>query len=314
VAKSAKRSAKISKKESKRSDDVLGVTISHPDRVLYPEQDVTKRDLAEYYEAVAEWMLPHVVGRPVVLVRCPEGRKKQCFFQKHPGPSAPKSFRRFPIRESDGTDDYLVIEHAEDLVALVQMGVLEIHVWGSRIDELEKPDRLVFDLDPDPSVPWPKLVESAKQVRQFLEDVGLVTFLKTTGGKGLHLVAPIARRTEWDDAKEFCKAVAEAIVTADPEHYTSNMSKAARKGKVFIDYLRNGRGATAVAAYSTRAREGATVSVPIAWEELTAKLDPQGLNVNTVPSRLSKLKHDPWADITDVRQSITAAMRRKLSR
>ena len=163
-------------------------------------------------------------------------------------------------------------------------------------------------------MPWPKLVESAKQVRQFLEDVGLVTFLKTTGGKGLHLVAPIARRTEWDDAKEFCKSVAEAIVTADPEHYTSNMSKAARKGKVFIDYLRNGRGATAVAAYSTRAREGATVSVPIAWEELTAKLDPQALNVNTVPSRLSKLKHDPWADITDVRQPITAAMRSKLSR
>ncbi len=293
--------------------EILGVTLTHPEKVLYPEESITKRDLAEYYEAVADWMLPQIVGRPVVLVRCPEGRGKKCFYQKHPGDNLPIKMRQIPIRENDGEANYIVIEKAADLVALAQMGVLEVHVWGSMADTLERPDRLVFDLDPDPTVTWPKLIEAACSIRAFLEELGLVTFLKTTGGKGLHLVAPIARRTDWDDAKDFCRAVAEAIVRAAPSQFVSNMSKAARKNKIFVDYLRNGRGATAVAAYSTRAREGATVSTPIAWDELTDKLRPSDLTVRSVPQRLLKMKRDPWADIGDVRQSITAAMRKRLS-
>jgi bifunctional non-homologous end joining protein LigD len=306
-----KKSSKL--KPPANGSEILGVTLTHPEKVLYPEQSITKRDLAEYYEAVSDWMLPQVLGRPVVLVRCPAGRANKCFYQKHPGDNLPIKMRQVPIRESDGEANYIVIEKAADLVALAQMGVLEVHVWGSMADTLERPDRLVFDLDPDPTVTWPTLVEAARSIRAFLEELGLVTFLKTTGGKGLHLIAPIARRTDWDDAKDLCRAVAEAIVRAAPSQFVSNMSKAARKNKIFVDYLRNGRGATAVAAYSTRAREGATVSTPIAWDELNAKLRPSDFNVLTVPERLRKLKRDPWADIGDVRQSITAAMRKRLA-
>ncbi|HEX4129755.1 MAG TPA: DNA ligase D [Pirellulales bacterium] len=296
------------------ADTVLGVTLSHPEKVLYPEQGITKVELAQYYKQVTEWMLPQVAGRPIVLVRCPEGRRKTCFYQKHPGVGTPKEFRQVSIREAEGPRPYLVIEEAADLVRLVQMGVLEIHIWGSRADDVERPDRLIFDLDPAPDVPWPRVTKAAGQVRDFLEELGLESFLKTTGGKGLHLVVPIQRRTDWDEAKAFCKRVAEAIVRADPDHFTSNMSKAARTGKIYIDYLRNGRGATAVAAYSSRARDGATVSTPLDWKELTANLKPAEFTVRTVPARLAKLRRDPWAGIDKVRQSLTTAMRKRLDR
>ncbi|HWA98059.1 MAG TPA: DNA ligase D [Pirellulales bacterium] len=294
------------------SSSVLGVRISHPDKVLYPEQGVTKIELARYYEAVARWMLPQVTDRPIVLVRCPEGRKKTCFYQKHPGQGTPTELRQIPVKESGATRPYLVLQRASDLVQMVQMGVLEIHVWGSKADDIERPDRLIFDLDPDPTVAWPRVVESAQQIHEFLQDLGLTVFLKTTGGKGLHLVVPIQRRHDWDEAKEFCRLVAEAIVRADPEHYTSNMSKAKRTNKIFLDYLRNGRGATAVCAYSTRSRDGATVSTPIAWDELTPKLKPSELTIRTVPDRLAQLKRDPWEEIAKVRQSLTTAMKKRL--
>jgi bifunctional non-homologous end joining protein LigD len=294
--------------------DVAGVSLSSPDKVLYREQDITKLELAQYYEAVGEWALPEIVNRPLVLVRCPEGAHKECFYQKHPGAGLSTELRQIPVKEKRKTEHYLVADDLSGLVALVQMGVLEIHAWGSRADRIEQPDRLVFDLDPDPSVPFSRVIESAFEVRQFLEDLDLTSFVKTTGGKGLHVVVPITRRKEWDEVKEFCKLVATAIVRAAPEHYTANMSKAARPGKIFLDYLRNGRGASAIVAYSTRARPGAPVAMPVGWEELRRLKAANQFNIQNAAERLRRLKKDPWADIASVRQSISAAARKKLER
>jgi bifunctional non-homologous end joining protein LigD len=257
-------------------------------------------------------MLPHVINRPLALVRCPNGRGKPCFFQKHPGEGGQTHLMPVDVSESGSPDLNLVIKDAGGLVELVQMGVLEIHVWGSQVKNLEKPDRLIFDLDPDPELGWGEVVIAAREVKLFLEDLGLASFLKTTGGKGLHVVVPVQARTEWDEAKAFCKAVADAIVRAAPDRYLATMSKAARKGKIFIDYLRNGRGATAIAPYSTRARAGATVSVPISWNELSPKLKSDQFTVENLFSRLDRLKSDPWAEIANVKQSITKSMMKEL--
>jgi bifunctional non-homologous end joining protein LigD len=291
---------------------VAGVTLSHPDKVLYPDDGVTKLNLAHYYEKVAEWMLPHIKNRLMSLVRCPEGSGTKCFFQKHPGEGPSGKLRRYPVEESNGVEEYLAVRDLAGLVTLVQMGVLEIHVWGSTADRYEKPDRLIFDLDPDPAVKWPAVVQAAREVRALLGEVGLVSFLKTTGGKGLHIVVPIERRLDWDDAKAFCRAVADFLVAAAPDRYIAKMSKAARKGKIFVDYLRNDRGATAIAPYSTRAKPGATVSVPIDWKELSSRLTSDHFTIANLPQRLARLKTDPWAEIGDVRQSVTTSMLKSL--
>ncbi len=192
------------------------------------------------------------------------------------------------------------------------MGVLEIHLWGSKADQFEKPDRLIFDLDPDPSVEWPRVVAAAKEVKLLLEELDLVSFIKTTGGKGVHIVVPIRRSLGWDEAKSFCRSVADFMVAAAPDRYIAKMSKAARKGKIFVDYLRNDRGATAIAPYSTRNRPGAPVSVPIAWNELGTRITSNSFNIENLPARLLKQKKDPWSDIGKTNQSITASMMRKL--
>jgi bifunctional non-homologous end joining protein LigD len=295
------------------NDEYAGVRISHPDKVLYPEQGITKRDLAEYYSKVADWMLPYVVDRPLAIVRCPEGRGKACFFQKHPGEGASAHLRKVNIAAKGAPEYHLAIDDLSGLISLVQIGVLEIHVWGSKAGQLEKPDRLIFDLDPDPSIEWPQVVAAARDLRAMLEELGLTAFLKTSGGKGLHIVVPVQPRVEWDGAKAFCRAVADLMVRAAPDRFIATMSKAARKGKIFIDYLRNGRGATAVAPFSTRAKPGATVSAPIAWEELSARLRPDHFTIENLPDRLSKLKQDPWAELAKTRQSITAAMQKRLA-
>jgi bifunctional non-homologous end joining protein LigD len=248
------------------------------------------------------------------LVRCPEGRDKECFYQKHPGAGSSKELRQIPIKEKSKTERYLVADDITGVIALVQMGVLEIHGWGSRADRIERPDRLIFDLDPDPAVKFDRLVQAALEVRQFLAEVGLETWVKTTGGKGLHVLAPIARRTEWDDAKEFCQLVANAIVRAAPEHYTANMSKAARPGKIYIDYLRNGRGASAILPYSTRAREGAPIAMPLAWDELKRLKAANQFNIQNAVERLRRQKQNPWADLARARQSVSAAARKKLKK
>jgi bifunctional non-homologous end joining protein LigD len=297
---------------NKIENEVAGVRLSHPDKILYPEDGFTKLDLAHYYEKVAEWMLPHVENRLLSLVRCPGGSGQKCFYQKHPGNGTSDDLRRFDVKEKDEVEEYLALYDLPGLISLVQMGVLEIHIWGSQADQYEKPDRLIFDLDPDPTVEWPYVVASAKEVRLLLQELELKSFIKTSGGKGLHVVVPIQRRTTWDEAKTFCKAVADFMVKAAPERYIAKMSKAARKGKIFVDYLRNDSGSTAIAPYSTRNRKGATVSVPLSWEELSSRIKSDHFNIENVHARLERLKTDPWADISKTKQSITASMLKKL--
>ena len=287
-----------------RREEFDGVRLTSPDKVLYPEQKITKLELANYYREVAEWILPHIRQRPLVLVRCPEGRDEECFYQKHPVKGTPDLLRQIRIREKDKTEPYVVVDDVPGLITLAQIGALEIHAWGSREDKLEKPDRLIFDLDPGEGVSWSRIVDCAHQMREFLQELGLKSFVKTTGGKGLHLVLPITRLHDWAEAKQFCKEVAEAIAAADPKTYTVNMSKAQRPGRIFLDYLRNGRGATAVVPFSTRAREGAPVSVPLTWKELTPKITSNHFNIRNLPERLAKLRSDPWKEMEKVKQGL----------
>lgn len=290
------------------------VTLSHPDRVLYPEQGITKQELAEYYEKVADWILPHVSGRPLTLLRCPEGHRKQCFYQRHVEKNVPGEIRRLRLRENGSMKQWLVIDSLPGLIALVQMGVLEIHTWGSREGSIERPDRLIFDLDPDPSLPWKTLWDAAVDLRDRLSPLGLGAFVKTTGGKGLHVVVPIEPKQNWNQVKAFAKAFAESAAHDSPDLYVATMSKSRRAGKIFIDYLRNARTATAVCAYSTRARDGAPVSVPIGWDEL--RVDPRldHFNVRNVPQRLVRLREDPWSDYKAARRPLTKAMEKQLGR
>jgi bifunctional non-homologous end joining protein LigD len=294
-----------------RPVQVAGVRITNPDRVVYPEQGVTKLELARYYEAAAALALPHLGERPLTLLRCPSGRERQCFFQKHAGAAMAAAVRRVHLREEAGEEPYMYVDGVEALLALVQVGVLEFHVWGSRVDRLDRPDRLVFDLDPDEGLPWQRVVAAAFRVRDRLAELGLESFAKTTGGKGLHVVVPVARRVDWEVTKAFTQGVAEDIVRAAPAEYTARMAKTRRKGRVFVDYLRNAWNATAVGAYSTRARPGAPVSVPVSWAELEAGLNPAAYTVRTAPEWLSG-RADPWPGFSGVRQSITVAMRREL--
>ena len=292
---------------------VAGVRLTHPDRVLYREQAITKLGLARYYEAVAEHIVPHVAARPLSLVRCPEGQGGQCFYQKHAGPGLPAEVKRVRIRERGGaTAAYPYVDDLPGLVALVQIGVLELHPWNARVGRLERPDRLVLDLDPAPGVPWERVVEAARAIREMLAGLDLVSFVKTTGGKGLHVVAPI-RPTGWDTLHAVGEAVGAALVRRAPDRYTVSSLKAARRGRIFVDFLRNTRGATAVAAYSPRARPDAPVSTPLAWSELDGDARPGDFTVATVPRRLAARRTDPWTGFFSVDQSITARTARALA-
>jgi bifunctional non-homologous end joining protein LigD len=293
------------------------IKLTHPDKVLWPEQGITKRELARYYEAVADWILPHVVGRPLSLVRCPEGHQKGCFYQKHAAAGTPEVLRRVRIREGTGTvkgvGTYLFIDGLPGLLALVQMGVLEIHPWGSRVETLERPDVMTFDLDPAPDVPWSRMIETALALRARLEELGLQTFVKTTGGKGLHVVAPLQPKQSWDEMKEFSRGIAEEFVRAAPQWFVATMTKSKRTGKIFLDFFRNTRGATAVAAYSTRARPGAPVSMPLSWDELPSLQSAAAHTLATAPDRLATLKADPWKGYFEVRQWISAKLRQSVT-
>lgn len=291
---------------------IASVKVTNPDRVLYPSAGITKADLIAYYAAVAEWVLPHVAGRPLSLVRCPEGVVGDCFFQRHAGPATPTRVERLSIAGEE--KEHLVVRDLAGLAALVQMGVLEIHVWGARADRPDRPDRLIFDLDPGEGVAFAEVVETALLVRDRLGTLGLESWVKTTGGKGLHVVAPLDRRHEWKDVKDFAKRFAARIAADFPKRYLAKSSKSARRGRIYVDYLRNDRTATAVAPYSTRARDDAPVAVPLAWEELTSDIQPQSFTIQTVPERLAALDADPWEEMDDVRQSITVAARREVSK
>ena len=300
---------------SDRPVEVAAVRLTHPDRVLFRDQAITKLGLARYYETVADWMVPHVADRPLSLVRCPEGERGACFYQKHAAPGVPKQVKRVRIRESGGGPaSYLYVDDLPGIIALAQIGVLEIHPWGTRVERIQRPDRLVLDLDPAPGLPWPRVVEAAEEVRALLQDQGLVSFVKTTGGKGLHVVVPLRPEAGWDVLRAVGEGIGAAMTRRAPDRYTINPLKAARRGRIFIDYLRNVRGATAVAAYSPRAKPGAPVSTPLAWSELSAKTNPAAFTVATVPRRLTALRKDPWADFFSVDQAITARMATALAR
>jgi bifunctional non-homologous end joining protein LigD len=264
--------------------------------------------VARFYQDIEDWIIPQLQRRPLALVRCPQGRDKQCFFQKHPGQAIAADIPRVSIREKHGNADYLYVEQLRDLVALVQAGTLELHVWGSRVDNLEQPDILVFDLDPGDDVDWRSVLDTAKSLRDRLEDLDLASFVRTTGGKGLHVVVPLKPRLGWDEAKAFARGVADAHARDDPQHLTINMSKAKRGGRIFLDYLRNGRGATAIASYSTRAREGAPVAAPVRWNELSAALVSNRYDIGNLRRRLTALRADPWEAFEQSRRPLTLKM------
>jgi bifunctional non-homologous end joining protein LigD len=241
-------------------------------------------------------------------VRCPDGWSGECFYQKHAPKTINPAVERVLVPEGEGKATYMAANSLSALVALVQWGVLELHPWGSRTPRLDRPDRLIFDFDPDDGVAWNEIVAAVGVLRTLLGDLGLSGFLKTTGGKGLHVVVPIRATLDWDEAKGFTKAIADLMVRTFPDRFIAVMSKSRRKGKIFIDYLRNAEGATAIAPYSLRARKNAPVATPIAWDELTEDVRFDHFNLRTVPQRLSKLKSDPWADFLDLRQSVSKSM------
>jgi bifunctional non-homologous end joining protein LigD len=281
-------------------DRVDAYPLTHPDRVLWPEQGLTKRALAALTLEISRWMLPHVAGRPLTLLRCPEGQGATCFYQRHPAPGMGKAVRHVPV----GDEVLIAVDDEAGLVALVQAGALEIHTWGSRTADIEHPDLLVFDLDPDEGLAWSRVQEAALDLRQRLSRLGLTSFAKTTGGKGLHVVVPIVPGPDWERAKAFTRGVAEAMAAAAPERYTVNMAKARRTGRIYIDTLRNQRSATFVAPYSTRARPGAPMAVPLTWAEVEAGMRADHFTVETILRRLSTLDADPWAGMTGLSQTL----------
>lgn len=272
------------------------VNLTHPDRVYWPDAGVTKAGLADYFIDVWPRMAPFIVNRPLALLRCPEGVGGSCFFQKHAWRGMRKGILTAPDPADPEDEPNVVIRDLEGLIGLVQGGVLEIHPWGSTLDALETPDMVNIDLDPGPGVSWERVIAAAFEVRDRFEAIGLTGFVKTSGGKGLHVVAPLKPKTEWQEAKAAMKALADAMAKDSPSDYVATVSKAKRKGKILIDYLRNGRGATAVAPYSPRARAGAPVSMPLFWEELGPALGPQHFTINNAIARLSTPGQDPWAD------------------
>jgi bifunctional non-homologous end joining protein LigD len=282
-------------------DDALRTRLTHPERILWPAPGITKQGLAEFYSDIADWILPHIRGRVLSLMRCPSGVQEKCFFAKHAWQGLSSAVHRVDVGE---TDKMLVLDDIAGLIELVQAGVVEIHPWGSTFASLEKPDRLTFDLDPDEGVPWSAMIAAATEVRDRLADLGLKSFVKTTGGKGLHVMVPIAPSVGWDAAKAFTQDFAEAMAKQAPDKYVAVLSKKARRGRIFVDYLRNGRGQTAVAAYSTRQRANGSVSTPLAWEELSDGIRADHFKIDNLRQRLDVLKVDPWREVFTLKQKL----------
>ena len=284
---------------------VHGITLTHADRVLFPGQGLTKRDLADYYAAIADRMLPHVVDRPLSLVRCPQGRDAKCFYQKHASAGFPDAIEQFDLTEATGeTKPYMRVTGIGGLIGAVQMGALEFHIWGSRTDRLEKPDRMVFDLDPDEGLAFADVRSAAFAIRDRLSDMGLRTNPMVTGGKGVHVIAPLRRTAAWPQLKAFAKELAEQMSDDEPDRFTASMAKEKRAGRIFIDWLRNERGATAIVPWSTRARLGAPVALPVSWDELGTLERANGFTTLHARERLQD--SEPWPEIPS--QSITKAL------
>lgn len=300
------RKAGGSRKSASAGEVTLaGISLTHPGKVLDPGSGLTKIDLARYYVAVAERMLPHVAGRPLMLARCPGGVAGKCFYQKHVTDAPPAGMGGVTVQEKRARRELLILSDVSGLVGLAQIGALEVHTWAARADRIERPDRVIFDLDPGSGVEWSAVAQAAYELRDRLREAGLESFLKLSGGKGLHVYAPIERRWDWEEAGAFARGIAEQMAAAAPERFLVNMSKAKRAGKIFVDYLRTQRGSTCVAPYSTRARPGAPVSAPIAWEEATKFSSGAGVSVAEALERLKG--PDPWAEMLTLRQRLRLA-------
>ena len=269
-----------------------GIRVTHPERVMFPAAGLTKLDIVRYYDAVTPWILPHLRGRPLTLKQCAPDAD-HCRFMRHSGERAPAQVRIVNIREKTKIGDYMIVDDAAALIALAQRNIIEFHTWNSVVDHVEQPDRIVFDLDPGPGVAWSQMIDAARVMRRALESLRLKAWVKTTGGKGLHLVVPIAPTNDWSVCLAFARSVASEIAEHDPARFTTKFAKVGREKQILIDYLRNNRTNTAVAAYSVRARPGATVSVPVAWDELTTRFRPERWTIKTLPRRL-KTTRDPW--------------------
>ena len=279
------------------------VTLTHPERVVFPD-GITKLDVAEYYRQVMPRLLAGIKGRPLSVIRCPAGISGECFFQKHLT-SGLKHVGSVPIKEESGsTGDYVYVDDADGVFELVQFNALEFHPWGATAADAEHAQYLVFDLDPAPDIAWSRVVAAAIDVRDLLARAGLKSFVRTTGGKGLHVVVPLRPAAAWDKAKKFAHALAESFAAVRPDEFVAVASKQRRDGRIFVDYLRNTRGATSVASYSLRARPGAPVAVPLRWSELKTLKSGDAFNIRNVPARLKRMRADPWAGYGSVRQDL----------
>src|SRR5262249_2397690 len=286
---------------ARAAPELARVRLTHPERILWEGPGITKQGLAEFYADIANWILPHMAGRVLSLVRCPSGIGGQHFYAKHPWHGLDPAVRKVDVGEKE---PMLVVENLTGLLSLVQASVCEIHPGGSPADDLDRPDRLIFDLDPDQDLLWSAVIAAAREVRERLAQIGLVSFVKTSGGKGLHVVLPIEPSVDWETAKNFTGAFAAAMAKDSPDRYVATMSKRARKGRVFVDFFRNTRGATAVGAYSTRALPDATVSTPLDWSELSESVRADHFRIDNLRQRLAVLRQDPWAEMLTVKQRL----------
>lgn len=288
----------VSNKKSSR------MKLTHPDKIIFPKQKITKLQLATFYQHIEKWILPYIINRPLTLLRCPQGADKPCFFQKHieEADLEAKSIYTIDIPHTKSSSKYFFIKNIDGLLKLVQMSALEIHPWGSRVDKLENPDMIIFDLDPAAEVPWKRVIKAAFTIKEELESIGLRSFLKLSGGKGLHIVIPIIRRYTWEDILHFSKVFVKYLTSKYPDTFIDVMAKSKRVHKIFVDYFRNHRGATAIAPYSTRITENASIATPIGWDELTVKMKPNYFTINNLAERLDNLKADPWQDFFAIKQ------------
>ncbi len=304
---SGKSSAQSSRSEPGKSAAEASkatVTVTHPNRIVFTELGKTKADVANYYARVAQQFLPGVVGRAMSVVRCPGGIGKNCFFQKHAADALGEHVINIPIREKAGKANYLGIDSETGLAELVQMNTIEFHPWGGLAASLERCDRIVFDLDPHASVTWKRVVAGAREVRKQLQSIGLESFVRTSGGKGLHVVVPLDPGAQWDAAKRFAKAVATVLAELHPKEFVAISGESNRKGRIFIDWLRNGRGATSVASYSLRARPSAGVAMPLDWSQLGRVKSGDHYNIDNTVAAISRRKADPWDGIDEIRQAL----------
>ncbi len=284
---------------------VAGIRISHPDRPIYPDLGVSKLDLVRYYDDIGEWIVPHVCGRPLTLVHCPAGIGGPCRYMKHAKAWGPTSLRRVNIQEKTKVGEYLIADNLSGVVALAQMGIVEIHTWNSTDDRIECPNRIVWDLDPGPQITWNQIIEAARLLRDVLSALGLKAWVKTTGGDGIHVVVPIVPKRDWSECLEFSREVSDALVRTNASLFTTTFKKFGRERKILIDFMRNNRTNTSICAYSPRARPGAHVSMPIDWSEL--KTPPDRWTLSTVRQRLRRLRQDPWAGYWKAKQQISKA-------